>query len=87
MFNFKKALEYKIEMKRKYHLKKFDTYEKQKDKLLNDGFIKSEEKENEYYIIQDLSNTHNIRTIIEIKNDQDGYLLELSSSNQYKKSL
>lgn len=87
MFNFKQALLYKIEKKGKYESQFINTYDNQEQILLQDGFIKDTDNDNEYVLIEELTNTHNIITRIEIIfNDVENmYTFNLLQSKQEQK--
>lgn len=86
MFNFKQALVYKINKKAEYENRFFNTYDNQQQILLDDGFIYDQEDE-KYVFTEELTETHNIITQIEINYDEDEtqYYFKFLQSKQTKK--
>lgn len=87
MFNFKQALLYKIEKKGKYETQYINDYNSQEQVLFDDGFLKDNDTDNEYILTEEITNTHNIITRVEIifNEIENQYTFRLLQSKQVPK--
>ena len=87
MFNFRQVLTYKIEKKGKYETQYLNDYNTQEQVLLDDGFLKDNETDNEYILREEITDTHDIITRVEIifHEIENQYTFRLLQSKQVPK--